>query len=93
MAVLASFTKTSDSVLDYSFDWSDWLGDSLEIATSTWDIPDDLTLDTSTASTTLATAYISGGINRASYQVVNKIVTNGDNPLTVERSFKLTIED
>lgn len=93
MAVLASFTKTTDSKLDYTFDWSDWLGDSFTIASSTWSVPDNLTLDASTSSTTTATAYISGGVNRASYQIVNKITTDGDEPLIAERSFKLTIED
>jgi len=93
MGVLASFTKTTNSVLDYSFDWTDWLGDTYTIASSTWSIPDDLVLDSSESSTRQTTAYISGGVNRASYQITNKIVTNGDDPLTAERSFKLTIED
>jgi hypothetical protein len=69
-------TKDPDAVLDWSFDWSDWLG-SDTIATSEWLLPAGITLDSDTNTATGTTAWFSGGTDGAQYPAVNRIVTAG----------------
>lgn len=69
--------KDPDAVLDYSVDWSSWLGAD-EIATSTWEITgtdSDLTVDTDSNTTTATTVWLSGGTLWCEYEVVNRITT------------------
>lgn len=71
--------KDPDAVLDYSVDWSSWLG-SDEIATSTWEITgtdSDLTVTTDSKTTTATTVWLSGGTLGVIYSVVNRITTDG----------------
>lgn len=69
-----AFRKDPDAVLDYLVDWAAWLdGDS--IATSTWVVPSGITKDSSTATTTTAMIWLSGGTTGVSYSLVNRIVT------------------
>lgn len=68
--------KHPDEVLDYVFDWSEWLaevGDTL--AEAAWAVPDGLTLESSERSSVSATAWISGGTDGASYVVRNAVTT------------------
>lgn len=74
--VSARFQKRADAVLDYMVNWTTWLA-SDTIDTSTWTVPDGLTLDSSTETTTAATAWLSGGTVGTTYEVVNTIVTAG----------------
>lgn len=69
-----SFTKDPDAVLDYKVDWSDWL-DTDTIVTSDWTVPTGLTLELETNTTTIATAWLSGGTVATSYNVTNEITT------------------
>ena len=69
-----SFTHDPDAVLDYLFDWSDWLGADT-IASHTVTAAAGLTVDSTEATTTTVTAWLSGGTDGASYAVTCHIVT------------------
>lgn len=72
------FIKDPDAVLDYTVDWTDWLGTDT-INTSTWILPVGATLvrDSDTKTGTSATAWLSGGTLDKNYSVINRIVTVG----------------
>jgi hypothetical protein len=70
--------KDPQAVLDYSFNWSDWLseiGDT--IASSTWTIPDGITSVSQSNTTTRATVILSGGTSGTQYTIRNHITTAG----------------
>ena len=69
-----SFVKDPDAVLDYEWDWSAWLGTDT-IASHTVTAATGLTVDTSEATTTAVTAWLSGGSVGASYAVTCHVVT------------------
>lgn len=71
------FTKDPDAILDYTVDWSSWLGGTDTIASSTWTVPTGLTKTTDTMTGTSATVWLSGGTLNETYQVTNEIVTVG----------------
>lgn len=68
--------KDPDAVLDYDWDWATWLG-SDTITSSTMTAEAGITLDSSSNTTTLATATLSGGTAGKQYEVTNRVVTAG----------------
>lgn len=73
---MTSYIKDPDAVLDYTVDWSAWLGaDTIDDLTVT--APDGITVDSSTNTTTTATAWLSGGTAGESYDVVFQVTTAG----------------
>jgi hypothetical protein len=82
--------QTPNSVLDHTFDWTEWL-DALNdtISVSTWVVPSGLELEAETHNTKLTSAFISGGTLEETYIVTNHILTAGGRE--DERSFKLKI--
>jgi len=71
-----AFQKDPDEVLDYSIDWSTWLGEDT-ISTSEWTVPAGITEDSDSNDTTSATIWLSGGTAGVKYSLVNEIVTAG----------------
>lgn len=69
-----SFTHDPAAVLDYEWDWSAWLGADT-IASHTVTAADGLTVDSTEATTTAVTAWLSGGSVGASYAVTCHIIT------------------
>lgn len=69
-----SFIQDDDAVLDYEFDWAAWLGTDT-IASHTVTAATGLTVESSTATTTAVTAWLSGGSVGTSYAVTCHIVT------------------
>ena len=69
-----SFVKDPDAVLDYEWDWAAWLGTDT-IASHTVTAATGLTVDTSEATTTAVTAWLSGGSVGMSYAVTCHVVT------------------
>lgn len=66
--------KDPDEVLDYSFDWGEFLnGDT--ISASDWDVEDGLTVGSDSFSDTVTTVWLSGGQAGRSYTARNRIVT------------------
>ena len=69
-----SFILDPNAVLDYEWDWSAWLGTDT-IASHTVTAATGLTVDSSTATSTAVTAWLSGGSVGASYAVTCHVVT------------------
>ena len=85
----SEFTKDPDAILDYQFDWSDWLGSSDTISTSTFTVETGLTKVTDTKTTTTTTIWLSGGTVGQTYGVANRIVTAGGR--TEDRSIMIHV--
>ncbi len=76
--------KDPTAELDYGLDWSDWLGTSETITTSTWTVPTGITVSTDSNHAedpnvpggTDTKVWLTGGTAGTSYLVVNTIVTN-----------------
>ena len=66
--------KDPEAVLDYSIDWSDWLGADV-ISVSTWTVPSGITKDSDSSTATVAIIWLSGGSANTDYTLTNKIVT------------------
>ena len=76
-----SMTKDPDATLDYSLDWSAWLGDD-KIATSQWIVDPisatkPLTVSGSSKTDTTATVWVYGGEHGVTYKLTNRITTTG----------------
>lgn len=84
------FIKDPSGTLDYSVDWTDWLGADT-IDSSSWTVPSGLVLGTSIAGTAVATAWIGGGTVGNSYYLTNQIVTAAGR--VDERSLIIKVED
>lgn len=79
-----SFVKDPDAVLDYAFDWTDWLEDGETISSHTVTVETGLTKDSDSESSGVVTVWLSGGTADETYTVACKITTNGGR--TDERS-------
>lgn len=70
--------KDPDADLDYTIDWSAWLGSDV-IATSTWTMPDGSGIEMHDPSLnpakTQTTVWLRGGTVGGPYRVANHIVT------------------
>jgi hypothetical protein len=75
---LQTWTKDPAATLDYSVDWDadDWLGTDT-IASVTWTVPPGITSVSTSATTTVATIFLSGGVVAQNYDVVCRITTAG----------------
>jgi hypothetical protein len=90
LSVLKTFLKDPSAVLDYSVDWDadDWLGTDT-ISTVTWTLPAGITSASTSATTTVATNFLSGGTHGVDYDVACKITTVGGR--TDERTIRLQV--
>lgn len=84
------FTKDPNALLDFSRDWSPWLG-SDTIATSTWTVPTGLTAAANTKDETSTTVWLSGGTANTDYVVTNRITTAGGR--TEDRSWLIQVRE
>ncbi len=71
-----AFIKDPDAVLDYSFDWTDWLATSEIIVSHTVTAETGITADSSTESDGKVTVWLSGGTAGENYKVACLITTN-----------------
>ena len=72
---MAIYNKDPEAVLDYGFDWSDWLADDETISESTWVVETGLTKDSDSFSDTATTIWLSSGTAGEEYKVTNHIKT------------------
>jgi hypothetical protein len=81
--------KDPYAVLDYSLDWTNWMpsGDTISAITVTAD--SGITIDSSTNTSYIATAYISGGTAGNIYNIEYKITTT--NGLKDSRNFRIKV--
>jgi hypothetical protein len=68
------FQKDPDGLLDFTVDWSEWLGTDT-ISTSTWVVASGITRNADSRTTTAATIWLSGGTVDTDYVVTNRITT------------------
>lgn len=71
-----TFIKDPSAVLDYAFDWSDWLASGETISSVVVTVPTGITKDSNTNTTTVVTVWLSGGTDETEYAVACKIVTS-----------------
>ncbi len=75
--------KGPDETVNFAVDWADWLDTDRDgtadttISTATWTAQDGLTVGTTSETTTVATAAISGGSVGQDYKVTCSIDTSG----------------
>lgn len=88
---MSTYYKDPQAVLDYGFNWTIWL-DGDTISTSEWDIPTDLTEESSGITDNVKTyIFLSGGTIGEQYPIVNTITTTQGR--TEQRSFNIIIQD
>ena len=89
-----TFIKDVDAVLDFAFDWSDWLATGETIVTYPITVDTGITLGTggkapSATTDGKVTFWLSGGTAGKVYNVACKIVTSADR--TDERTIKIRV--
>lgn len=89
MALSWDAPKDPDEVKDYGINWATLLSTDT-IATSTWTVPDEITMDSDSHTTTATTVWLSGGTAGESYSLLNRIVTAGGR--TYDRTVKLKMK-
>lgn len=70
------YERDPNSVLDYLWDWSEWLADAETISSHSIVPEAGITIDSSTNTTTSVTAWVSGGTVDIIYEVTCRITTN-----------------
>lgn len=84
--------KDPNEVLDYDLDWSAQMtADTDEIVSSMWTVPAGITKDSQSATTTRTKVWLSGGTANATYELLNRIVTDGGR--TFDQTVKLKMKD
>ena len=88
---IKNFKKDPDAILDYVFDWSDWLQSDETINSKTITVPTGITLESEAESGGLVTVWLSGGTAGTNYIVACKITTSSAR--TDERSMRIMVQD
>jgi len=88
---MQGFEKSDVAVLDYSFDWSEWLDDGEIIVDSQWEVPEALSIEAKTYTDTISAIWLSGGEYGGIYVVTNTITTDSSPARVDARSIKLRI--
>ena len=90
-AVMTIYKKDPAAVLDYGFDWTDWLDSDLSelISTSTWTVSSGITKDSDSKADGITTIWLSGGTVGETYLITNRILTSANR--TEDRSFKVKV--
>lgn len=85
------YVKDPDAILDYGFDWTDWLATAETISSITWTVPTGITKTSEEQTTKIATVWLSGGTAGSNYSVACKIVTSGNR--TDERTMTIRVKN
>jgi len=83
--------KDPQAILDYNIDWNDWLINGDTISSSSWTLSTGITLQSSSVTDGVTTAWISGGTLGTTYYATNRIDTTQGR--REERTITLIIED
>lgn len=88
-----SFVKDPNAVLDYTFDWSDWLATGDTISTRSVTADSGITVDSSAiiASSTAVQVWLSSGTAGKRYDVTCRITTAGGR--TDDRTIAIEVEN
>ncbi len=88
--MLASFVKDPAAVLDYTIDWSPWLGEDT-IVTSTWTVEGDVDLSDEAIFASVTQVWASGGTLGTLADLTNHVVT--DEGREDERTIRLILRE
>lgn len=83
--------KDPDAVLDWVWDWNEWLDEGETITTSSFIVSVGITVDMESNTTKTATVWLSGGTAGQVYQVTNRIVTSSGR--TDDRSITIRVAE
>lgn len=86
-----TWRKDPDAVLDWVFDWSEWLAAGEAITSHQVIVPADLTLDSSGDDGSAVTAWLSGGTIGSVHTVTCRVTTDGGR--TDDRSITIHVAD
>jgi hypothetical protein len=90
---MTDFIKDPNAVLDYGFDWSDWLQAGEVITSSTWINPDSITINSNAYLSETTVVWVSGGTAGKSYRLTNRIVTNNSPARTEDRTLLIEVQE
>ena len=76
MSLDNQYLKDPSAVLDWAFDWTDWLATSETIANHTITADTGIVVDSSTENAGIVTVWLSGGTAGINYKVACKITTS-----------------
>ena len=71
-----TFEKDPNAVLDYVWNWEDWLASGETISTSSMIVDNGITKDSDSKTDTRTKIWLSGGTAGTAYAVTNRIVTS-----------------
>ena len=74
---MRKWDKDPSAVLDYAFDWSNWLGASETISSATVTVDAGLTKDSQSNTTTKVTVWLSGGTLATIYKTLSRLEEKG----------------
>lgn len=83
--------KDPDAVLDWKWDWSEWLDAGETISSSTFEASVGIEVQSSSHTSTSATVWLAGGSPGQPYKVSNRITTNQGR--TDERSITVRVTE
>lgn len=78
MSLDTKYLKDPSAVLDWVFDWTDWLASGETITDHTVTVDSGITKDTSTEAEGKVTVWLSGGTADENYKVACLIETSAD---------------
>lgn len=70
-----AFEKDPDAVLEWQYNWHNWLPSGDSIASATVTVSDGITIDSQTNTSTAVTVWLSGGSEGTTYYLTCHIVT------------------
>lgn len=88
---MTTFLKDPAEVLDYEFEWSDYLADGETIVSYTVTVPAGITKNSDGRVGSKVTAWLSGGSEGVRYEIDCTIVTSEGR--TAERSMQIRVQD
>jgi hypothetical protein len=91
MSLDNQYLKDPSAVLDWAFDWTDWLATSETIANHTITADTGLKVDSSAENNGKITVWLSGGTAGINYKVACKITTSAGR--TDERTIWIKVVD
>jgi hypothetical protein len=87
MAVFKDHKKDPDAVLDWIFDWNDWLAEFETISSAVFITDPGIIVTTSSYTQKTATVWLSGGTESQVYRITCRITSSEGR--TDDRSFTL----
>ena len=88
---MRTWEKDPSAVLDWKFNWSNWLAAAETISSATVTVESGLTKDSQSNDTTTVTVWLSGGTLGEIYEVTCRVTTNQGR--TDERTIGIRVTD